>query len=230
MAHEAVAHVAAIVPARDEAARIADTVRALRGISDITEIIVVDDASGDGTADRAKDAGAAVVRLPRRKGKGGALRAGLAKTQAPVVLFIDGDLGRTAGIARRLLEPVLAGEADLTIAAPPPAGSSGFGLVEGLSRRGIRALTGHSMARPLSGQRALRRDILARARIAPRFAVETAMTIDALRAGFRVVEIPLEFEHARTGRDAAGFAHRARQGADVMLALVSRLRPRAARP
>jgi len=224
-----VTHIAAIVPARDEAAHIGDTVRALRAVTEITEVIVVDDASTDGTADRAKDAGAAVVRLRRRMGKGGALRAGLAKTDALVVLFIDGDLGPTAGIARKLLEPVLSGDADLTIAAPAPAGSSGFGLVEALSRRGIRALTGEVMARPLSGQRALRRDVLARARIAPRFGVETAMTIDALRAGFRVVEIPLEFDHARTTRDAAGFTHRARQGVDVLLALLSRLRPRAAR-
>jgi len=225
-----VTQVAAIVPARNEAAGIADTVRALRAIDEITEVIVVDDASSDATAQHAADAGAAVVRLPRRTGKGGALRAGLAKTHAPLVVFIDGDLGSSAGIARALLEPVLAGDADLSIAAPAPAGPSGFGLVEGLSRRGIRALTGTTMARPLSGQRALRRDVLARARIAPRFGVETAMTIDALRAGFRVIEIPLEFEHARTGRDTAGFAHRARQGADVVLVLLSRLRPRAARP
>ncbi len=224
------AHVAAIVPARAEALRIGDTMRALRAVNEITEIIVVDDASADGTADHAKKAGAAIVRLPRRLGKGGALRAGLAKTLAPVVVFIDGDLGTTAGIAHALLEPILAGQADLTIAAPPTAGPSGFGLVEGLSRRGIRALTGNVMARPLSGQRALRRDVLAHAGIASRFGVETAMTIDAIRAGFRVVEIPLEFEHARTGRDTAGFTHRARQGADVLLALVSRLRPRGARP
>jgi glycosyltransferase involved in cell wall biosynthesis len=225
-----VAHVAAIVPARNEAARIGDTVRALRAVADVTEIIVVDDASTDGTADRAKEAGAAVLRLPKRVGKGGAMRAGLAKTHAPVVLFIDGDLGSTAAIAHELLEPILNGDADLAIAAPPPSEASGFGLVEGFSRRGIRALTGNDMSRPLSGQRALRRDVLARTGIAPRFGVETAMTIDALRAGFRVVEIPLEFEHARTGRDAAGFTHRARQGADVALVLLSRLRPRAARP
>ena len=99
-----------------------------------------------------------------------------------------------------------------------------------MARRGIRALTGKAMTRPLSGQRALRRDVLAGVRIAQRFGVETAMTIDALRAGFRVVEIPLEFEHSRTGRDTAGFVHRARQGADVLLVLLSRLRPRAARP
>jgi hypothetical protein len=51
-----------------------------------------------------------------------------------------------------------------------------------------------------------------------------------LRGGFRVVEIPLAFEHARTGRNPAGFVHRGRQGTDVAMALLSRLRPRAARP
>jgi glycosyltransferase involved in cell wall biosynthesis len=221
--------IAAIVPARDEAARIGETVCALVDIADISETIVVDDASTDGTADRARAAGALVIRLPTRRGKGGALRAGLERTTAEILIFIDGDLGATAEVARVLLVPVLAGEADMTIAAPSPGQPSGFGLVEGLSRAGIRALTGRRFARPLSGQRALRRTVVARASIAPRFGVETALTIDAVRAGFRVVEIPVEFEHSRTERNAAGFGHRARQGSDVALALLSRLRPRSAR-
>jgi hypothetical protein len=41
--------------------------------------------------------------------------------------------------------------------------------------------------------------------------METAMTIDAVRAGFRVREIELHLEHRATGRTLAGFAHRARQ-------------------
>jgi glycosyltransferase involved in cell wall biosynthesis len=221
--------VAAIVPARNEAARISETVRALGAIPGITETIVVDDASSDGTADRARAAGAQVLRLPARRGKGGALRAGLERSSADILVFIDGDLGATAEVARVLLGPVVAGEADMTIAAPSLGKPSGFGLVERLSRGGILALTGRRFARPLSGQRALRREVLARAPIAPRFGVETALTIDALRAGFRVVEIPVEFEHARTERTPAGFGHRARQGGDVALALLSRFRPRGAR-
>ena len=222
--------VEAIVPARNEAVRIADTVQALRAIPEISRTIVVDDASSDGTADAARGAGADVVELPRNRGKGAALREGLTRTTAPILVFIDGDLGPSARVARELLEPVIAGEADMTIAAPPPDGPSGFGLVEGFARAGIRATTGRTFARPLSGQRALRRDVLARARIAQRFGVEAALTIDAVRAGFRVVEIPLRFEHARTGRTAAGFAHRARQGADVVLVLASRLRRPSLRP
>jgi glycosyltransferase involved in cell wall biosynthesis len=225
-----VSGVAAIVPARNEAARIRDTVRALLNVNAIDEIIVVDDGSDDATADLARGAGASIVRLAQHVGKGGALRAGLQETAADIVVFIDADLGKTASIAQQLLEPVLGGTLDMSIASPLPNGPSGFGLVEGISRLGIRALTGRRMDRPLSGQRAIRRAVLASAPIASRFGVETALTIDAVRAGFRVAELPLGFEHARTGRTASGFAHRARQGADVLAVVAARLRPRAARP
>ncbi|MGZ4119043.1 MAG: glycosyltransferase family 2 protein [Actinomycetota bacterium] len=216
--------VAAIVPAHNEAARIGATVRALRAIDEIDAILVVDDASTDGTGRIATDVGANVVRLERRTGKGGALRAGLPRTDADVLVFIDGDLGETASIARALLGPVIAGEEDMTIAAPPPDGPSGFGLVESTARAGIKALTGRTFGRPLSGQRALRRSLVERTGIAGHFGVEVALTIDALRAGFRVREIPQTFTHARTGRDPAGFAHRARQGLDIVSVLATRVR------
>ena len=53
---------------------------------------------------------------------------------------------------------------------------------------------------------------------APGFGMETAMTIDALRAGLRLVEVELPLEHRATGRTPAGFLHRARQLRDVMRA------------
>ncbi|MGZ4188645.1 MAG: glycosyltransferase family 2 protein, partial [Actinomycetota bacterium] len=112
----------------------------------------------------------------------------------------------------------------MTIAAPPPDGPSGFGLVESTARAGIKALTGRTFGRPLSGQRALRRSLVERTGIAGHFGVEVALTIDALRAGFRVREIPQTFTHARTGRDPAGFAHRARQGLDIVSVLATRVR------
>jgi glycosyltransferase involved in cell wall biosynthesis len=222
--------VAAIVPARNEAASIAETVRALKRTDRIDDIIVVDDASTDATVQRAHEAGGSVLLLRRRVGKGAALRAGLKRTMADILVFIDADLGDSAGVAADLLEPVLAGKADMTIAAPPPADTSGFGLVETFARGGIRRLTRTTMSRPLSGQRALRREILERTKIASGFGVETALTVDALRSGYRVIELPLKFEHARTGRDLIGFAHRARQGFDISLALAVRFLRRRARP
>jgi glycosyltransferase involved in cell wall biosynthesis len=217
------ARVAAIVPARNEATRIAGTVRALRGIGALHEVVVVDDASTDDTARTAEHEGARVLRLPRRAGKGGALTAGLAATaNADVVVFVDADLGASARVAEALLAPVLAGEADMTVACPPASAPSGFGLVEKAARAGIRALTGKTFRRPLSGQRALRREVAARVTLAAGFGIEPALTIDALRAGFVVVEVEAAVEHRRTGRDAAGFAHRARQGLDLVAVLTAR--------
>jgi glycosyltransferase involved in cell wall biosynthesis len=220
--------VAAIVPARNEQGRVGATVDALRTIPAVSEIIVVDDASTDETAAEAGRAGARVLRLARNDGKGAALTRGAAATGASVLLLVDADLAESAAAVAVLLEPVLAGTADLVVAAPPrEGGPSGFGLVEGFARWGIRRLTGRELARPLSGQRAFRREVLeAAGGFAPRFGAETGLTVDALRAGYRVVEVPCEISHARTGRDPAGFLHRARQGLDVAASLARRWRSR----
>jgi len=213
---------AAIVPARNEASRIAETVRALLADALFDEVIVVDDGSSDATVACAQASGARVIRSGNSRGKGGALAAGVRATDASILAFIDADLGETASIAGALLGPVIAGDADMTIAAPPREGTSGFGLVERFAAFGIRRLTGTAMTRPLSGQRALRRALADPARLAPRFGVEVGLSIDALRAGARLQEITLAFRHARTARTPAGFLHRGRQGIDIAGALASR--------
>jgi glycosyltransferase involved in cell wall biosynthesis len=222
--------VVAVVPARNESGRVGATVSALRAIPEVGEIVVVDDGSTDATAEEAKRAGARVVRLGRSRGKGNALRQGIATAGAcDVYLLVDADLGYTARALAVLLEPVLAGKMDVAIAAPPRGdeGPSGFGLVESFARWGVRRLAGSVMDRPLSGQRAIRSEVIeAVGGFAPGFGVDAAFTVDALRAGYRVIEVPCEFTHAKTGRDPAGFAHRARQGAEVARALASRWRRR----
>jgi glycosyltransferase involved in cell wall biosynthesis len=220
----ALPEIAAIVPAYNEAARVATTVAALRALPGVAEVLVVDDGSTDDTAGAAQRAGARVVVLDRNSGKGAALERGVAATTAPILLLADADLEASAINLRALIEPIVDGLADVAIAAPPrDGGPSGFGLVEGLAAWGVHRLTGRRMDRPLSGQRAMRREV-AGVGFAPGFGVETAFTIDALRAGYRVVEVPCPITHARTGRTPAGFAHRARQGFDVVRALISRRR------
>ena len=59
--------------------------------------------------------------------------------------------------------------------------------------------------------------------LAPGFGVETAMTIDAVRLGFRVIEVAVAMRHRPTGRGVRGFAHRGRQGVDAARAAVPRL-------
>lgn len=215
--------VIALVPAHDEADRIAATVTAARGVTGVDRVLVIDDASTDGTAAIARDAGAEVIELPANLGKGGALQAGLdsVEADADVILLLDGDLGETAGQAGLLLSPVLADAADMTIATlPRPAGSGGIGLVKGLARAGIRALSGYEPVAPLSGQRVLtRRAWQAAMPFARGYGVEVALTVRVARAGLRILEVPTGMAHAATGRDIAGFAHRGRQFVQVAGAL-----------
>jgi glycosyltransferase involved in cell wall biosynthesis len=216
--------VVAIVPAHDRADTVGPTVAAAGGLP-VDEVVVVDDGSTDATAGTAEAAGARVVRLPANVGKGGAVTAGMAAApDADVYLLLDADLGPSASAAGELLGPVLAGEADMVIAVPPGAGrSGGLGLVRALAGAGIARATGWRPRAPLSGQRAVRADLLRRLDLAPRFGLETALTIDALRAGARIAEIDVDLRHRPTGRNLSGFVHRGRQGRDIALALWHRL-------
>jgi Glycosyl transferase family 2 len=226
--------VLALVPAKDEADRVGATVRALRQLPGVAEVLVVSDGSTDATAARALEVGAHCLDLPRNLGKGGALNAGLAALMGRVaerlspepaaLLLADADLADTAARLDRLLTPVLAGEADLAIAdLPAQQGAGGFGVAMGLARRGMARATGRTMAEPLSGQRVIRWEALpALLPFAPGFGVEVAMTIDALRAGLRVIEVEVDLHHNATGKDVAGILHRARQARAITRELTRR--------
>jgi glycosyltransferase involved in cell wall biosynthesis len=216
--------VAVLIPAHNEESRVAATVRAAIAIPGVARCVVVDDGSTDATARLAETAGAEVVRLPENLGKGAALEAGAdAVADADGMLLLDADLAETAEQGALLLAPVLAGDADMAIAAfPPIQGKAGFGLVKNLARWGIRALgeKRFEASAPLSGQRAMTRACLAAVRpFSSGYGAEVGITVRALRAGMRVVEVPTTMAHAATGRDVAGFAHRGRQFVDVAAAL-----------
>jgi hypothetical protein len=200
-----------LVAARDEEDVIADTVRSLRESFPHAEVLVADDGSRDATAERAEEAGATVLRLPRR-GKGQALSAAERAAPPGRLLLCDADL-------RGDLRPLLARGADVKVAIFRQRVGGGFGLARGVAQRLIRFLSGFEAIEPLSGQRTLS----SRARrvvfpLAPGFGAETRMTIDAERAGLRVEEVELDLSHRATGRDVRGFAHRGRQLVDLALA------------
>ena len=214
----------AVVPSFLEEEIIPNTVSSLRAISSLERVIVVDDASADRTARLADETGATVVVNGRNLGKGESLNRVLPNLEFDVLLLMDGDLGVHAAQAGLLLEPVLSGNADLAIAAfGAPETKGGFGLAQGLGRLGIRHLTGRKMKSPLSGQRAMTREAYRRvAPFAPGFGMEVAMTVDAIRADLRVVEVQTAMSHRETGRNLAGFIHRGKQFRDILLAIASR--------
>ena len=227
--------VAVVIPARNEADRIQDTVTAALGLPAAAVVIVVDDGSRDGTAAAARSAGAVVTRHARNRGKGAAMETGAEavalldqrerRDRPRHLLFLDADLGGTAVAAGPLIEPVLAGATDMTIAVfTTTVKLAGHGLVVGLSGTGIRRATGWRPAQPLNGQRCLTRAAFEAARpLARGWGVETAMSIDLLRKGLRVTEVEVELAHRATGTGMRAQLHRAHQLTDVARALATRL-------
>ncbi len=217
--------VSIIVPAYNESKDIGDTLEALKAIPEIDEIIVVDDASQDDTVKLARQTGVTVISLPHNMGKGGALNKGLENVTGEIIGLVDADLGKTASDVRKLILPVLAGKADMTIAKFPRAmKKGGFGLVKGLARVGIKHFTGLEMDSPLSGQRVLIKDIVNDiGYLASGYGVEVGLTIDVARKGYKVIEVEVNMTHAETGRDLKGFMHRGKQFLHVSKVLMTKL-------
>lgn len=219
-----------IVTARDEAARLGSTLAALAAAFPSARLWVADDGSRDATAAVARAAGACVVSGVGRVGKGGAATAAARRVlDAPgeVVLLCDADLGATAARLDALCATVRDGQADLAVGVFAQRIGGGLGLAVGFAAWAVRRRCGLTTAAPISGQRALRRDTLrALLPFAPRFGMEMGMTIDAVRAGCRVLEVQLELQHRGTGRTLAGFRHRGLQLVDFLLVYGSRRRPR----
>ncbi|GAB6182135.1 glycosyltransferase family 2 protein [Desulfotomaculum defluvii] len=205
--------VSVVIPAHNEKDKISDTVKGIRKIPEVSEIIVIDDASTDETSKLAVQAGATVIRLMQNMGKGGALNQGVAKATGDIVALLDGDLGKSSSEARALILPILNNVADMTIAQFPRAQrKGGFGLVKNLAQSGIRYFTGLESSAPLSGQRVMTRRVLETViPFASGYGVEVALTIKVARAGFRVLEVPTQMSHSETGRDLKGFMHRGKQ-------------------
>src|SRR4051812_6720217 len=220
--------VAAIVAARNEADRVGETVRALREAFPAARGWVADDASSDGTAEAAMLAGAEVVRRGRSHGKGGnvtaAAEAALSVAPPPrVVLLCDGDLGASAARLAPLVAAVERDECDLAVASFSRRLGGGFGLAVGFAHWAIRRLCGAETQAPISGQRALRVEALRAALpFAKGFGMEIGMTVDAVRAGYRVREYELDLDHRATGKNLQGFLHRARQLRDFARVFLSR--------
>jgi glycosyltransferase involved in cell wall biosynthesis len=220
----------AIVAARNEADRIGDTLVALRAALPGASLWVADDASGDGTAEAAMAAGAQVVSRGRPHGKGAnvtaAAEAALSADPPPdLVLLCDGDLGDSAGRLAPLVEAVRGGECDLAVAAFSRRVGGGFGVALGFARWAIRRLCGAETTAPISGQRAMRVEVLRAALpFADGYGMEIGMTVDAVRAGYRLGEYELDLDHRATGRSFAGFLHRGVQLRDFARAYLVRRR------
>jgi len=218
---------AVLVAARNEADRIGETLAALRRAFPDAAIWVADDASTDDTEAVAMVAGARVVSRGRPHGKGAnvgaAAEAALSVDPPELFLLCDGDLGSSAAELTTLVDAVERGECDLAVAAFSRRLGGGFGLALGFARWAIRRRCGLETTAPISGQRAMRVEVLrSTLPFAAGYGMEVGMTIDAVRAGHTLREYELDLSHRATVRSLSGFAHRAGQLRDFARAYASR--------
>jgi glycosyltransferase involved in cell wall biosynthesis len=190
--------VSVIIPTRNEA-------QALRHVlADIpsglvSEVLVVDSDSTDGTPEIAARMGARLIREPRR-GYGRACLTGLAHVNSPdVVVFLDGDYSDRPAELPRLLQPIADGRADITLgsrlAAPRTRGSLPWHAAFGnrMAAFLIRVLYGQRLT-DLGPFRAARADVLGALELEETtygWAVE--MILKGALLGYRIVEVPVSY-------------------------------------
>lgn len=214
---------AILVAARNEADRVGETIASLTRAFPGASIWLADDASGDGTAEIALSGGASVVSRRFPHGKGGNVTACadalLHRDRPGLILVCDADLGSSAGRLGPLVDAVRRDECDLAVASFLRRVGGGFGVALGFSRWAIRDRSGFIAEAPISGQRAMRTEVMeAVLPLARGYGLETGMTIDAVRAGFRVAEYEVDLSHRATGKSLGGFIHRLRQLVDFIRA------------
>jgi glycosyltransferase involved in cell wall biosynthesis len=188
--------VAALIPAFNEAETIAEVVAGVRPHVDL--VIVVDDGSGDGTSDLARRAGAEVLSHPQNRGKGHAVRTGLAeilRRDYSHVLMLDGDMQHRPDEAPRLLDAARATGAELVVGERQFRRDAMPASRYHANRIGSRALSGFMGVRlgdTQCGYRVFRTDVLRRMKLrATGYDIETEMLVKVGRLGGRIGHVPV---------------------------------------
>ena len=186
-----------IIPCLDEEPAIGALVRALRANLDAQRdrVIVVDNGSRDGTAAAAIAAGAEVVSEPRR-GYGRACLAGVRAAEDGIAVFLDGDGADHPGDLDQVAAPVREGRADLVVGARRQRERGSMTTFQRFGNRLATTLISSLCGTPVSDlgpMRAIRVErLLALQPQAGTYGWSTEMTVKALRAGYRYLEVPVQ--------------------------------------
>jgi glycosyltransferase involved in cell wall biosynthesis len=185
-----------VIPAYQESQAIAKVVNLTKQFCDC--IIVVDDGSTDKTGSLALKNGAKVVRHPRNRGKGAALRTGFRVAlgfDCDIIITLDGDLQHDPHSIPRFLQKVSEG-ADIVVGSRYTTLAEEMPFFRKLSNlittRALRLLFKVPVTDSQSGYRAFKRHVIEAISVRDEgFAAETEMLIDAQRAGFLITEVPI---------------------------------------
>ena len=207
------ASVSIVIPAMNEAATIGEVVTRLRASAPWREILVIDDGSTDATGERAREAGATVIRHPYNKGNGAAVKTGIRNAAADFIMIVDADGQHAPEDAIRLVAQL--GEFDLVVGARASATQATTGRRAGNAL--LNKLAGYLTGRPIpdltSGFRGARTAYLREfIHLLPNgFSAPTTTTLAFIRAGYNVTFEPVDARqrvgnsHIRFARDGAKF-------------------------
>lgn len=179
--------VIAVVPAHNEARTVDDVVRSL--LPAVSEVIVVDDASGDGTGEIARQAGATMLRNETSRGYDGAIDRGFseaARRGADIIMTFDADGEHDAKDIPTILAPILEGRADVVAGQRPRVRHWGEVIFASYTkmRFGIRD--------PLCGLKAYRRQVYDSVGFFDRVhSIGTELMLRARAKGYRIVLVPI---------------------------------------
>ena len=183
------------------------------------EVLVIDDGSRDGTAEAARRAGAdRVVSLGMNRGLGAAVREGLrqcVELGADVGLMIDADNEYPPEQIPEVLEPIIRGEADYTMGSRFKGQIQGMTLVRRLGNYGFTLLQALLLRRWIwdgqSGMRGFSREAMKAARIIHDYNYAQVLTLNLMRQGFRMKEIPIRYRVRTEGESFIRFRQYARK-------------------
>ncbi len=196
-----------VIPALNEEEPIAGVVRDVAATNIPAEIIVVDNESTDRTAERARAAGAKVVKAPRGYGNACAAGAAAVRADCDIIVFLDGDGSDCPEFMAQLVDPIRAGTHDFVIGSRTRGqreqGSMNFqqvfsGRIAGMILRMLYGVRYTDMC-PF---RAIRRESLQRLGMRERtYGWNLEMQMKAARAGLRILEVPVN-HRCRTGGES----------------------------
>lgn len=206
--------ISVILPAKNEAAALADLLPRLRGAQPQAEIIVVDDGSTDNTREICSANGVTCLRSPYSMGNGAAIKRGARAAHHEVLIFMDADGQHDPADIARLLARLEEGY-DMVVGARTWRGQAGIGrgLANTFYNWFASLVTGHTIADLTSGFRAARakkfREFL---HLLPNgFSYPTTSTIAFFRNAYAVAYEPIEVaervgkSHIRPLRDGVRF-------------------------
>jgi glycosyltransferase involved in cell wall biosynthesis len=188
-----------LIPAYNEATTIGEVLARVARLDLETQVIVVDDGSSDATAEIAEAAGATVVRQ-RNRGKGAAIRAAIPLVDGDIAVIQDADMEYDPAEVPTLIEPILAGAADVVYGSRLSGGrpQRAYLFWHLVGNRFLSLLTNVLFNTTLSdmetGYKAFRAEVLRSLELREdRFGIEPEITGQICKRKLRIYELPISY-------------------------------------